>query len=66
MCSVKNRFGKFAPINPRNPMIFKKTDDGWLHAARYAERGGDGGEDADDDLYHRLPCFFLHDVFWDY
>ena len=30
-----------------------------LHAARYAERGGDGRQDADGYLNHYFPSFFL-------
>ena len=31
-----------------------------LHAARYAERGGDGRQDADGYLNHHFPSFFFH------
>ena len=31
-----------------------------LHAARYAERGGDGRQDADGYLNHHFPGFFFH------
>ena len=31
-----------------------------LHAARYAERGGDSRQDADGYLNHHFPSFFFH------
>lgn len=31
-----------------------------LHAARYAERGGDGRQDADGYLNHHFPSVFFH------
>jgi len=31
-----------------------------LHAARYAERGGDGRQDADGYLNHHFPGFLFH------
>ena len=31
-----------------------------LYAARYAERGGDGRQDADGYLNHHFPSFFFH------
>ena len=34
-----------------------------LHAARYAERGGDGRQDADGYLNHHFPGFFFHHLF---
>ena len=34
-----------------------------LHAARYAERGGDGRQDADGYLNHHFPGFLFHHLF---
>ena len=31
-----------------------------LHAARYAERGGDSRQNADGYLNHHFPSFFFH------
>ena len=34
-----------------------------LHAARYAERGGDSRQDADGYLNHHFPGFLFHHLF---
>jgi len=34
-----------------------------LHAARYAERGGDGRQYADGYLNHHFPGFLFHHLF---
>ena len=34
-----------------------------LHAARYAERGGDSRQDADGYLNHHFPSFLFHHLF---
>lgn len=35
----------------------------FLHAARYSESSCYGGENADDNLYQRFPCFSFHHDF---
>ena len=35
-----------------------------LHAARYAERGGDSRQDADGYLNHHFPGFLFHHLFF--
>lgn len=34
-----------------------------LHATRYSESSCYGGENADDNLYQRFPCFSFHHDF---
>ena len=31
-----------------------------LHAAGHSQRGGNSGDDANDDLKNQLPSFFIH------
>ena len=47
------------PIIPRNPMNNDTTLSS-LHAARYAERGGDSRKNADGYLNHHFPGFLFH------
>ena len=57
---------------PRNPRLiffvrpsFRRGGTVSAHAARHAERGGHGGEDADEGLQDEFPRFFLgHDFFF--
>ena len=44
----------------RPTYIYKRWSGSSLHAARYAERGGDGRQDADGYLNHYFPSFFFH------
>ena len=49
----------FKKEGSREDSLFHSLHFHSLHAARYAERGGDGRQDADGYLNHHFPGFFF-------